>query len=506
LTRRIQAKVRPKARISSVKNRLPNLFFPALGFLFLFPGLPDSESGAAACFQTDRNISPAAIAYPSEDRSPSAGGDFADVSDGFYHYRTQAGDSLSAVAARFNAFSREIQAVDGSSLRERGFLPPGRELTIPKKFSITTESTHWFPDSEIVFSRTSEKFNAEDFIRSKGGYLSAYTDQDGRPGDAIIMKLARENSINPRILLALLEYTSGWVTNPTPAAATLDYPMRFRDVYSRGLDRQMMLAINYPERGYCGWRSANILCPSFTDGQTIRLAPDLNAGTVAVTYYFSKITGDPAAWKRERGKFFALYAGFFGDPRESALDPLFPQELDQPDFILPFSIGQSWCFSNGPHGAWDAKGPAAAIDFAPPQFEYSGPQTRLLLASATGCVVRADPDTVMIDLDCDGDEHAGWDIFSYHVSEEGKARLGSKVHRGQKIGYASSEGGLNTGIHVHMAHKFNGEWMLADGPLPFSVSRWTLTAGGAGGEWFFLRDGAKIAASVDCDFEDMIYR
>ena len=39
------------------------------------------------------------------------------------------------------------------------------------------------------------------------------------------------------------------------------------------------------------------------------------------------------------------------------------------------------------------------------------------------------------------------------------------------------EGGVSTGTHTHIARKYNGEWMLADGPVPFTLSGWTVVAG-----------------------------
>jgi hypothetical protein len=307
----------------------------------------------------------------------------------------------------------------------------------------------------------------------------------------------------------MLEYASGWVSSPNPSSGNPDYPMNYYDIYHKGLSSQMMMAIDYLERGYYGWREATILCLYFNDGENIRLAPDLNAGTVAVMYYFSKLYGDSASWSAALQKFFALHSALFGDPRRTDAEPLFPAELYPPYLILPFALGQSWCFSNGPHGAWDAKGPAAALDFAPPQDEASGPLTRAVLASASGCVVRSDKNTVVVDLDCDGSELTGWDIFYYHLSEEGRAREGIKVRQGQKIGFASCEGGVCSGIHVHMARKYNGEWILAGGPIPFTLSGWRLAGyetDEAAQGWKYFRGGQAVIASNDCHLDDMISR
>jgi hypothetical protein len=35
-----------------------------------------------------------------------------------------------------------------------------------------------------------------------------------------------------------------------------------------------------------------------------------------------------------------------------------------------------------------------------------------------------------------------------------------------RVGHPSCEGGSSSGIHIHIARKFNGEWVLADGGLP----------------------------------------
>jgi len=425
---------------------------------------------------------------------------------GVYEYYSQSGDTLDTVAIRFGAYYSEIHSLDGLHIPERGLLPPGTGMSIPRKFSKTTDSTHLFADGEIVYSNAAASFRVDNFILGKRGYLLAYRDADGLSGSEIIKQLARENSIDPRILLAMLEYSSGWVTTKEPTRTDPDYPMRFVDVYSRGLYRQMMLAINYLERGYYNWRDAKILCLYFGNGESIRLAPDLNAGTVAVMYYFSRIIGNPVAWKAEVGKFVRLYADLFGEPEADAAEPLYPPALYPPYLSLPFALGQSWCFSSGAHGAWDAKGPAAAVDLAPPTDEYSPMESRRLLASATGCVVRSEGNAVVLDLDCDGSELTGWDLFYFHVSAQDRARLGSRIQKGEMIGFASSEGGVSTGVHVHLARKFNGEWILGIGALPFTLSGWVLQAGAQTGEWFFRRDNRRVAASNDCDFPNMIFR
>ena len=81
-------------------------------------------------------------------------------------------------------------------------------------------------------------------------------------------------------------------------------------------------------------------------------------------------------------------------------------------------------------------------------------------------------------MDGDGSEQTGWNILYLHISSEGRAvQKGDWVNAGDRIGHASCEGGVATGTHVHIARKYNGEWITADGALPFILSGWTILAG-----------------------------
>ncbi|MEE9188422.1 MAG: hypothetical protein V3U36_03565, partial [Anaerolineales bacterium] len=75
-------------------------------------------------------------------------------------------------------------------------------------------------------------------------------------------------------------------------------------------------------------------------------------------------------------------------------------------------------------------------------------------------------------LDGDGDERTGWSIFHLHVGTEGRVPVGARLNAGDKIGHPSCEGGTSTGTHIHIARKFNGEWMLAEGSLAFNLEGW----------------------------------
>jgi murein DD-endopeptidase MepM/ murein hydrolase activator NlpD len=100
-----------------------------------------------------------------------------------------------------------------------------------------------------------------------------------------------------------------------------------------------------------------------------------------------------------------------------------------------------------------------------------------VLASAGGMIARSERNVVAIDLDGDGHEQTGWVIIYMHVADKDRIAAGVSVKTDDPLGHASCEGGTSTGTHVHIARKYNGEWIAADGPLPFVLSGWQAFAG-----------------------------
>jgi hypothetical protein len=84
---------------------------------------------------------------------------------------------------------------------------------------------------------------------------------------------------------------------------------------------------------------------------------------------------------------------------------------------------------------------------------------------------------VIEDLDGDGDESTGWVIMYMHIATLDRVELGTYLDTNDKVGHPSCEGGIAGGTHLHIARKFNGEWMLAGGPVPFVLSGYTAVNG-----------------------------
>ncbi|MEP7358757.1 MAG: LysM peptidoglycan-binding domain-containing M23 family metallopeptidase, partial [Anaerolineales bacterium] len=400
-------------------------------------------------------------------------------------YTSQSGDTIAALSARFGVNPADIVAPQG--LRGVTTLASGQLLVIPRVLGEVGPGKKLIPDSELVFSGAAAGFEPQKFAAEQGGYLahySGYANGGSSAGGDVVLAEAQNHSINPRLLIALLEYSSGWVTDAHPSGEALKYPYGYIHPYLLNLNAQLTWATSRLAIGYYGWRDGSLTELTFPDGSKLRLDPTLNAGTVALQYFLSQNLNRPA-WDEAVGPtgFAATYQAFFGDPFARALDPLVPPDLTQLPLQLPFMPGSTWYLTGGPHGAWELGGAQAALDFAPGAVETGCAESNAwVTAVAAGLVLRASQGVVVLDLDGDGRETTGWDITYLHLAARGRVAEGAFVERGQAIGHPSCEGGRATGTHVHIARKYNGEWIPAYGPVPFDLSGWV--AGPGKGEYY----------------------
>lgn len=427
-------------------------------------------------------------------------------------YNAQAGDTLQAVAVRFGVSPAEITSPQ--PLPEKALLQPGQLLIIPRRLANTTAAERILPDSDLVYSPSAADFDVEAYVAGTNGKLRTYEEWMKSTGTIsgakVLQRVAIENSINPRLLLALLEYQSGWVNGNPTEADKLRYPMGYIDPFQPALFHQLVWAVNQLSIGYYGWREGRLTELTFVkDRYKARLAPDLNAGSVALMYYFSQIY-DSQGWLKAvdpQNGFPAFYRQMFGDPWERAalVEPLYPPALEQPPLSLPFEPNQVWSYTGGPHGAWERDGSYAALDFAPPSSEAGCVASNAwVTASASGLVVRSERGLVVLDLDGDGREQTGWVLIYLHVASQSSVPVGTWVAQGDRLGHPSCEGGIATGTHVHIARKFNGEWIAADGPVPFNLSGWIAVAGEEAYKGFLVRGEQVVIANTNASRKSFI--
>jgi murein DD-endopeptidase MepM/ murein hydrolase activator NlpD len=178
-----------------------------------------------------------------------------------------------------------------------------------------------------------------------------------------------------------------------------------------------------------------------------------------------------------------------------AFEPILPPNLTQPKLLLPFEPGTVWSFTGGPHGGWGDGSAWAALDFAPPG-EGGGCRKsgEWVVAMADGVITRSDLGAVVQDLDGDGDERTGWSILYMHIASADRVAAGSRLKAGERIGHPSCEGGVSNGTHTHIARRYNGEWIAADGSIPFNLEGWVSEGAGAEYYGYLKRNGQTLEA------------
>jgi len=428
-------------------------------------------------------------------------------------YTVLRGDSLSVIGERYGVSAQEIAEANGMLVSDT--LLVGQVLLIPVPNTNAIGSAFkLLPDSELVYGPAATDFNLRAFVAAYGGYLANYAEEvpgrylDGSTtarlltGAEIVQIIAERYSVNPRLLLAVLEHQAGWLRQPNPPDNTRAFPIGWVEVGREGLFRQLAWAANRLNFGYYAWQTGGLVSWGFGDGSIKLIAPTLNPGTVGVQNFFADLL-IPSQWDAAVAPdgFYATYEVLFGNPFRLAYEPLVPADLVQPPLQLPFEPARVWAFTGGPHGAWDTGSAWAALDFAPPA-EVLGctPSNEWVTASAPGLVARTGDGTVLLDLDGDGYEQTGWVLFYLHIEARERVLPGTFVQAGDRLGHPSCEGGVSGGTHVHFARKYNGEWITADGGIPFVLDGWV--SAGLGREYDgTMTNGDRTIEACDCRAE-----
>ena len=485
--------------ISIIKSfiKYETKLFPYLILIILFGCTPQISfiSPDKTIIPTTENLNPAIL--PVTTRPIFSPGELVD-------YIAQNGDTLPALASHFNTTVSEIRANNPVLPENVTTLPSGLPLKIPIYYQpLWGSSFQILPDSLFINGPAQIGFDPVSFVNSKQGWFKNYEFFAGtrnRIGGELITHIADNYSISPRVLLAILEYQTAALTIENNNNSFDDYPLGVQEYVHRGLYRQLLWAANTLNNGYYGWRTGRLSSFEHTDGSLERPDPWQNAASVAIQYYFAKVfsPNDYQIAVSSQG-FSNTYRLLFGDPWENVIVHI-PGSLQQPAMLLPFEAGQKWTYTGGPHTGWGEGDPLSAIDFAPPAVEGCNRSNEWVTAMADGIIARSEPAVEVLDLDGDGDERTGWVVFYLHIGNEGTVPVGTRVKPRQPIGNPSCEGGEATGTHVHIARKYNGEWIPADGPLAFNVEGWVAQNGTAPYQGKLVRYGEVIRA---CDCSDM---
>ncbi len=416
-------------------------------------------------------------------------------------YTIQSGDSLAGIALRKQVSVRQI--IDANDLENPDLINPGQVITIPPA-SANELATNFriIPDSEIIYGPSVKDFDVESIIWQFNGKLNEYKEEisDGvvLSGSEIVQRVADEQSVNPRLLLALIQHQSGCLLSRNEDCDLEKYPLGLFNNKQQGLYKQLSWAANELLKGF------RVVARIPLGG----LDPGRWRGDAHRRFHQRRYCWLAASFQPDRGqasletdclrnRFYQTFSDLFGYPFAFSVDPLLPENLAQPELILPLADGDVWLLTSGPHWAWGSGSAWAALDFAPPGEDddygcYSS--NAPVLAAADGVVVRSEGSAVVIDLDGDGYEQTGWTLNYFHISETSSIPVGTRVATGDVIGISSCEGGVTNGTHFHIARRYNGVWIEAGGEIPFNLGGWVATSYGTVYDGSLTREGVTVEA------------
>ncbi|MCY3834802.1 MAG: LysM peptidoglycan-binding domain-containing protein [Chloroflexi bacterium] len=432
----------------------------------------------------------------------------ADSSDGglaeMPTHTIKAGDTLTRIAALYDV---SIDALlNANDLPNPDFLEVGQVINLPQAPVDFTLALQIIPDSRLVRSMSAAGFHTEEFTQSQAGILrqmmvvvptrlaDGSQRSDHLNGSQIVERISSEYSVDARLLLAFLEHYAALLTEPAADSDKQLYPLLSAEtsqpVNREGLYMQISWLADQLNKGYYDWKYRGKTILERPDGSRLYYHPSLNAATVAIQYVVAQLV-DEDQWEADIGEagLYETYRRLFGDPFAGAQETT-PSDLRQPELTLPFPRGDAWRFTGGFHGGWGNGSAWSAVDFAPPDDEPSGwcyTSSFPVTAIARGMIVALGDGLIVLDLDGDGNAGSGWTIVYLHVNPHDALRIGQTVSVGNILGYASCSGGFSTATHLHIARRYNGEWIPADcnrcpagvSVPPFVMSNWRVVGLGS---------------------------
>ena len=342
-------------------------------------------------------------------------------------------------------------------------------------------------DGQFVWGPNVGDFDIGKFLEARASPLAAFAPD--------IELWATYSSVNPKVLLAILELQHGWVSGPS-------YSIPEDEIRATIEDTAMGLASTFYEHleKWGARRPAFAPVPSYgpsvllQDGVIASLDPAQSSGTVALLAALAEnisSLGYASKFAVATRDFRTIFGAMF--PESDLLDTsnqIVPSDTP-PDamFQLPYPLGAEWVAS-GPH-SWNggsSQPPFSSIDFFTGGGSCGAPPNQYVVAAAYGSVSRPSGYSCWLEIDHGG----GWVTSYYHLQN---LYSGAPVGRDTKVGTIACEicaGGFSTGPHVHFSLKYNGAYMSLEG---VKLSGWTVHVGSVPyNSGSYERDGTVLPA------------
>jgi murein DD-endopeptidase MepM/ murein hydrolase activator NlpD len=356
----------------------------------------------------------------------------------------------------------------GLALQQRqAFLPFGPSLEHVLKPTLQEASQPLVSDGMFVWGPNVEDFDLEAYLTKMDSPLLNHAEE--------LALWSSYASVNPQVLLAVLEVQRGLVTGTGEA---LD------DASISDLIETTSVALGeafYDHLYTWGSRAeAAALEPpaalALSDGTAVEVG-EATSGSFAVASVLAE-GQDLASWQSmvsvESSEgftqtFAALFPGVDLLDTSNDIDP----PAAPPDNLLqfPFPLAATWTFS-GAH-SWNGGSygpPYSSMDFFTGGATCSAPPNQWSVASAAGTSYRPSNYSCWLEINHGG----GWITSYYHLRN---IYLGGVAERNTGVGSIACEvcaGGFATGPHVHWSLKYNGAYTSLEGT---KLSGWTIHVG-----------------------------
>ncbi|GAA0341514.1 M23 family metallopeptidase [Bowmanella denitrificans] len=278
----------------------------------------------------------------------------------------------------------------------------------------------------------------------------------------VIMHWSGIASINPKLLVALIEHQSQMLS--TPEKADLQRPFG---------NLSDALVFSEQVRDIAGQLSRRFYAYQHLQAETDKVSLPVSSATLALASLLQKNSAKP--FNKDNAKlsadhaqplrdFLATYKRLFDGPRESVLltdseakAESGDQQIQAFSMNLPWSSGYAW-YSGGAHSNTGSGYPYSSLDFNNGSGGW-GSNTPWVQAAHAGTVSRYSSCNIRI-------THAsGYATNYYHMSSL-QYQSGDYVAAGAYIGrYASNynqalcQGGQSSGPHVHFSLLYNGQYV-----------------------------------------------